>query len=131
MTEIHDYQIALIAARPEMIYAVLAEYTQSHPAILPRKFLREITVEQGGKGTGTIVRVRMEACGVKREYRLRVEEPGPGSMLQESILDGGPVTTFTVQPLSEGQQSEVSVSTKTMTHGGLRDSWSKGSGLLS
>jgi hypothetical protein len=48
---------AVIPARPEAIYAVLADYREAHPAILPKPYFTELKVEEGGQGAGTVIHV--------------------------------------------------------------------------
>jgi hypothetical protein len=84
MKQIHAEAFAVIAARPEKVYAILADYRVSHPAILPKPYFTEIAVEQGGPGAGTIARARMKVMGMEIAYRLIVSEPQPGRLMQES-----------------------------------------------
>jgi carbon monoxide dehydrogenase subunit G len=99
----------MIDARPEEIYAVLSDYQEAHAAILPKPDFTEVTVEQGGIGAGTGLRVRMKVMGVERSYHLLVSEPEPGRVLVETDADAGLLTTFTVEPLNEGKQSRVTI----------------------
>jgi hypothetical protein len=52
-----------------------------------------------------------------RDYRMRVTEPSPGSVLVESDLDSSLVTTFTVTP--QGSGSRVRIETKWQGAGGI------------
>ena len=56
---------AVLNARPEDVYATIADYQHGHPNILPIESLYDLQVEQGGYGAGTIIRfkvnIRMEA----------------------------------------------------------------------
>jgi hypothetical protein len=45
---------AHIAAAPAQVYAIIANYREGHPRILPKEF-SGLTVEQGGIGAGTII----------------------------------------------------------------------------
>ena len=47
---------AIIDARPEEIYGILADYRDQHPRIVPAEYLRGLEVEAGGYGAGTIIR---------------------------------------------------------------------------
>ncbi len=49
MTMLHAEYSEVIYARPEAIYAILSDYQQGHPAILPRQYFTELAVEQGGQ----------------------------------------------------------------------------------
>lgn len=119
MGTLHTAASARIAAPSKTIYAVLTDYHQGHPQILPPQFFPALTVEQGGQGAGTIIRVRTRALGREREYRMHVEEPEPGRVLVERDPDAGVITTFTVTPLADGSGSQVQIATKMATQRGL------------
>lgn len=110
----------IIPAAPETIYGVLADYHEGHPAILPQAYFRELVVEKGGRGAGTVVRVHMEALGVEQHYRMVVSEPEPGRVLMEQDAEAGVTTTFTVAPLNGGEQSRVTIATASRPSPGLR-----------
>jgi hypothetical protein len=113
MTPIHAEATDIINARPEEVYAVLIDYRMGHPAILPKPYFADLQVEQGGQGSGTIIRVSMNVFGAKRVYREVVSEPEPGRVLMEADPDAGLVTRFIVDSVSGGQQSRVTISTDT------------------
>lgn len=119
MGQIHTEVSDIIPARPEVVYAVLADYRVGHPAILPKPYFTELKVEQGGQGAGTIVRTRMVVMGVERMFRLTVSEPEPGRVLKEVDEQAGVVTTFTVEPLNDGQQARVTIATEARASPGL------------
>ena len=110
---------AVIPAPAQTIYDVLADYREGHPAILPQPYFRELVVEKGGHGAGTIVRVVMEVMGIKQEYRMLVSEPEPGRVLVEEDADAGVTTTFTVEPRSDGEGSLVTIATVSRPSPGL------------
>jgi Polyketide cyclase / dehydrase and lipid transport len=103
---------AVLAARPEDVYATIADYRQGHPHIIPQESLYDLQVEQGGYGAGTIIRFQARALGVERSFYQRVSEPEPGRVLVEQDIDSvnNVVTTFTVTPLEQGQKSHVEIS---------------------
>jgi hypothetical protein len=107
MDKIHAHATKVIQAPPEKVYAVLADYNESHPAILPKHVFSDLVVEQGGIGAGTVVRVTMAAAGTKQELHVTVSEPEPGRVLVES--GSGLTTTFTVEPVDEGRSSQVTI----------------------
>jgi len=111
MDKIHAQATKLIEALPDKVYAVLANYNQSHPAILPKQVFSDLVVEQGGVGAGTVVRVTMSAPGTKQELHVIVSEPEPGRILVEN--GSGMITTFTVDPKDGGKSSQVTISTET------------------
>jgi hypothetical protein len=103
---------AILDARPENVYATIADYHKGHPSILPKKRLYDLQVEEGGYGAGTIIRFKARALGTEVSFHHRVSEPEPGRVLVEQDIDPAQnvTTTFTVTP--EGQQkSHVEIST--------------------
>ena len=101
---------AEIAAPVERVYGIVADYRVGHPRIVPKSFFDGIEVEQGGYGEGTVIRVGVHFAGRKSSFRAAVTEPEPGRVLVETDLDGGPVSTFTFEPLGPGR-TRVSIST--------------------
>ena len=75
---------AIIDAPPDEVYLILADYHNGHPQILPREYFRALSIEAGGRGTGTIIRVRVRIGMVERSYRMLVSEPEPGRVLVEA-----------------------------------------------
>jgi hypothetical protein len=102
---------AVIDAPAERAYAVIADYRSAHPQILPRPFFTELTVEEGGYGAGTVIRVTTQMLGVTQRYHMAVTEPEPGRRLVEKDIDTGLTTSFTVAPRGAGQ-SHVSINTR-------------------
>lgn len=120
MSEIHAEATAIIDARPEEVYAVFADYHVGHPAILPKPPFTKLTIEEGGKGAGTVVLVGMKVMGKEQVIRGVVTEPEPGRKLVESYPDSGIVTSFTVDPVNDGLQSRVIIATDAKTSSGLQ-----------
>ena len=108
-----------IPAPPAEVYAILADYTEGHPHILPSAYFRNIEVEEGGVGAGTRIRFEMTVLGTTRSMRAEIEEPKPGRVLVERDVEGKTVTTFTVNPAREGRESDVAITTVLTTRGGL------------
>jgi hypothetical protein len=119
MNQIHVESSKVIEARPEKVYAILSDYHVSHPAILPKPYFTELTVEKGGQGAGTIIHVGMNVMGVKRAYRQVISEPEPGRVLVESDAAAGVTSSFTVDPFNGGQHSRVTIATDAATKPGL------------
>ena len=109
-----------IDAPPARVYAILADYEVHHPAILPKPYFAELAVEQGGRGAGTVIRVTMKVLGVEQVFRMTVTEPEPGRILQETDAEAGVTTTFTVDPLDNGQSSRLTIHTAMPSSGGIR-----------
>lgn len=100
-----------IAASAGTIYQLLADYRDGHPRILPKKYFPSVEVERGGTGAGTLLKVTMATMGSTRTMRMEVSEPEPGRVLAERDVDGGAVTTFTVEPLGDSR-SAVTIATE-------------------
>ena len=120
MSTFHVEESLVIEARAEALYAVVADYRVGHPAILPRPFFQELTVEQGGVGAGTIVRGSVKVMGKLYPLHHRISEPEPGRVLQESDLDKpGEFTRFIFQPLNGGTHTRVTIATEFLASPGL------------
>jgi hypothetical protein len=110
---------AVIPARRERVYSLIANYLEGHPRILPKQF-SGLTVEQGGVGAGTVIRFQMSLLGKKQTFRAAISEPEPGRVLVETDLDGnGIVTTFTVNPGTAPADSHVTISTELPVRSGM------------
>jgi Polyketide cyclase / dehydrase and lipid transport len=108
-----------VPAPPHEVYAILADYKEGHPHILPSAYFRNIEVEKGGVGAGTRIRFDMTAFGKTQTSRADIEEPSPGRILVERDVEGRFVTTFKVIPAREGRESDVTIMTELTTRGGL------------
>ncbi len=117
---IHVEASKVIDASPATIYAIISDYQVGHPAILPKQYFRELTVEQGGQGAGTVVLARMAVMGVKKTYHLTISEPEPGRVLVETDEQAGVVTAFTVEPLDGGSQARVTITSDTKPSPGIQ-----------
>lgn len=101
---------AIIPATPDRVYALLADYRDGHPAILPPQF-RKLTVVEGGNGEGTVFDLRVSVMGSSRTIRMRVTEPAPGRTLVETDVDRGTETHFTVADGWERGTTELTIET--------------------
>lgn len=117
MTQIRARASATIDSPASAVYSMLADYRGAHPRILPHKHLRNLHVEQGGTGAGTVFSIETHLLGTTRTLRGQVEEPEPGRTLTETYLGSGEVTTFIVEPLEAGA-CEVTIRTE-YTSGGI------------
>ncbi len=86
---------------PEVVYRVLADYREHHPAILPFAFTNYV-LEEGGDGAGTIISFDLKAGGRTTHHRSRIDELVPGRVITETDLGTGAVTMFEVTPLIAG-----------------------------
>lgn len=119
MKRIYVESSAVIQAKPEDAYAILRDYHDKHPMILPDNFL-ELQVEEGGQGAGTVFRMRSRMLGVERAFHMRVSEPEPGRVLVERDMLSDLVTTFTVTPVNGGQAARVSFATEMAASPGIQ-----------
>src|SRR5439155_20932831 len=77
------YQITAsrnVAASAARVYDILSDYRNGHPNILPSNF-RNLHVERGGRGAGTVITFEVRAFGQTQSFRHTVEEPEPGRVL--------------------------------------------------
>jgi Polyketide cyclase / dehydrase and lipid transport len=113
---------AVLDARPEDVYATIADYRKGHPAILPKENLFDLQAEEGGYGAGSIIRFKSRVLGVEQSFYQRVSEPEPGRVLVEQDIEKGQnfVTTFRVNRVEEGQKSHVEISTILNASPGLK-----------
>lgn len=104
-----------IEAPADAVYAVIADFREHHPRILPSAF-SDLAVEEGGVGAGTVHRFTLTLGGRARTSRARIDEPEPGRVLTEREIDGNLVTTFTVDALPH-ERSHVTIATTWETPG--------------
>ena len=110
---------AAVPAEPSRVYAVIADYHNGHPRILPKEF-SGMVVEKGGVGRGTIIRFQMSVFGRKQTFRAAISEPKPGRVLVETDLDtNGAVTTFVVDPDVASSGSRVTITTELAVRKGV------------
>ena len=108
-----------IPVQPRIVYDLIADYRNGHPRILPRPYFVSLEVEQGGYGAGTIINFQMKLMGRIQSFHSKITEPNAGSVLVETDLNTGAVTTFTVEPRSNGQEAFVAITTTTEVPNGI------------
>ena len=108
-----------INAPAELVYAILADYRDGHPLILPKQYFTSLEVEEGGVGAGTVIRFEMNAAGRTQTFRSMITEPEPGRVLVETDPLSGTATTFSVQPTQQGTRAYVTISTMVNSRGGV------------
>ena len=108
MPRLHASAERTVRAPAAAVYALLADYRDGHPRILPPAF-SDLTVLRGGIGAGTEIRFALTLAGRKQEGEARVEEPEPGRVLSEIYPEKNAVTRFIVDPV--GSQSRVRIET--------------------
>jgi hypothetical protein len=103
---------AHVGAAPQRVYAIIADYRNGHPRILPKQFT-SLAVEQGGIGDGTVIRFTMRIFGRRFAFRGVVTEPEPGRVLvEENVGDNPSTTTFTVDRGSTPEEAVVMIATE-------------------
>jgi hypothetical protein len=100
MAEIYVVAEQPIGAPANRVYEFIADHRQHHPRFLPPNFTN-YQVEQGGVGTGTLVRFTSTAARRTREFLMDVAEPEPGRVITESDRNSSIVTTWTVTPAGD------------------------------
>ena len=109
---------AHIDAPHDRIYGIIADYHVGHASILPKPF-RNLVIEQGGIGAGTIIRFEVHAYGTVTKCRAIVTEPQPGRVLVETNVEPAESpTTFTLEPAAEGG-TDVTITTEAQSRNGL------------
>jgi uncharacterized membrane protein len=110
----------MIGAPADKVYAVLRDYRDGHPNVLPKEHFRDFEVESGGKGEGTIIRFKSVAAGREIPMRMRVSEPEPGRVLAEHDLapDSDMVTRFVLTPAGGGK-TRLKIASEWTPPGGL------------
>jgi Polyketide cyclase / dehydrase and lipid transport len=102
---------AEIPAPAAVIYALIADYRNGHPRIVPPAYFENLVVEEGGVGAGTRIRYTVKAMGAKQHARATITEPEPGRVLVETVDGGHTATTFTVEP-GTGAKTRVTIATE-------------------
>jgi hypothetical protein len=110
---------ANVPAPPAAVYDLLADYERGHPRILPPKYFRNLQVERGGRGAGTVIRFEMRLLGTTRAARAEISEPIPGRVLAETYVGNDAETTFTVVPSPEGASTRVTIATDMRVRDGI------------
>jgi len=116
MPRLHASAERTVPAQAAAVYALLADYRDGHPRILPPAF-SDYTVLHGGTGAGTVIRFALELAGRRQVTEARVDEPEPGRVLSEAYPERGAVTRFTVDPV--GDQSQIRIETSWESSRGL------------
>ena len=119
MDQVRAAASALIDAPSNTIYAILADYRNEHPKILPQPYFRDLTVESGGYGAGTIFRTEVSVFSVTQQYHMTVSEPEPGRVLVETDMTTGLATTFTITAVQE-RQTRLEIATVWQAPDGVR-----------
>ncbi len=119
MSPIRAEASAVIEARPEVIWDVIRDYHVGHPAILPKPYFQTLKILKGGVGEGTETHLTMKVFGRTFEYHHRISEPDPGRVLKETEVNTGQYSKFTLEPLDNGKQTRVTITTEQPASPGL------------
>ncbi len=119
MSDLHVSVTGQVGASPAAVYALLRDYRDGHPTILPKPWFSGLTVLEGGLGAGTVVRTEMAVMGRSSVFTLTISEPEPGRVLAEEDAAAGTATTFTVEPLDGGARSRVTIASDMRMPGGI------------
>lgn len=109
-----SYQVTVFAsvhASSEKVYAILADYHEGHPRILPKPYFSALQVIRGGVGAGTLIRFQMRVMGRTSSFHAAITEPQPGRVLVETEQTGKFKTIFAVQPSAKGEHAVVTITT--------------------
>lgn len=90
-----------IQAPPSAIYAVIRDYRGPHLEVLPSAY-RNLTIERGGSGAGTLFTVGVKLGLRTARYRCEVAEPQPGHRLEERDPAAAFVKAYSVLPGPDG-----------------------------
>jgi Polyketide cyclase / dehydrase and lipid transport len=112
MSVVRAENSALIRAPARVVYRLIADYRESHPRFLPKKYFPLLEVERGGVGAGTVIRFQVRTLGTIREIRAEISEPAPGQVLVETDVATGARTTFSVTPEGAGDACRVTIETE-------------------
>ncbi|MEU8966977.1 SRPBCC family protein [Streptomyces sp. NPDC048491] len=117
MAQVEATTERIVAADPETVFDILADYKDGRPKLLPEHF-SEYEVREGGDGEGTLVHWKLQATSKRvRDCLLEVTEPTDGQLVERD-RNSSMVTTWTVTPAGEGR-SKVVVSTVWNGAGGI------------
>jgi hypothetical protein len=108
-----------IDAPAKVLYAVIADYRDGHPRILPRPPFVSMTVTQGGFGAGTEIDLTMRIFGRIQKYRGIVSEPEAGRVIVERYAGTSMITSFIVDPVDDGRLADVTICTELDVGSGL------------
>jgi uncharacterized protein YndB with AHSA1/START domain len=105
-----------ISAPLATVYDYIIDYREHRPHWLVPTY-SNFTVEEGGRGDGTVFSYHLSVGSRERDYRMRVTEPEPGSVVRESDANSSLVTIWTVTPGTRG--SWVKIETTWQGAGGV------------
>lgn len=102
MGEISASQSIDVAANPDQVIGVLADYVDARPAILPEQY-RDYQVISGGQGDGTVVHWILQATS-KRQRDVKATVTVVPDTITERDENSSMVTTYKVAPAGSGSK---------------------------
>lgn len=109
----------VIDASAELLYDIIADYHDGHPAILPTRYFSDLKVVKGGVGVGTVIEFVVTVMGQKTDFVLEVTEAQPPTLLVEKEKAQGITTSFTLEPINDGR-TRVTIETQAQGKAGLQ-----------
>lgn len=103
---------SVINAPAQLLYNIVSDYQIGHPAILPKQYFAPLVVEKGGQGAGTVLHGAVKLFGTEYPFHQLVSEPEPGRVILETDIETGQWTTFTFEPLNNGTQTSVVITSE-------------------
>jgi hypothetical protein len=104
----------VIPAAPGQVFHLLDDYQHGHWRVLPPAF-SDYRVLEGGFGAGTRIAFSLTTGGHKKSTEGIVTVPDPGRVIVETYPREQMVTTFTVDPESDGARLTIATSIPTRT----------------
>jgi hypothetical protein len=102
----------VIQAPADQVYRIIADYRNTHPLILPKRYFLSINVEEGGLGEGTVISFTMRILGRTQSFRSLITEPVPGRLLVETDIRSQTPTSFHVTTVGDAAGTQVMISTE-------------------
>jgi hypothetical protein len=107
MAEVRATASRVIAAPMDRVRRALTDYQEVRPRLLPDAF-SAYRVEEGGVGAGTVFGYHLSAGRRERDYRFRVAQPDPDTVVEDDLASTL-VTTWRLRPQPPGTDVAVSV----------------------
>lgn len=110
---------SVIHAAAKDVYAVLADYNNGHPKIMPPQYCEGLNVLKGsGVGENSRIEAHFNIYGQRETLVMDVSEPEPGRILQEIDTKATNITRFIVDPIDQAT-CRVTLQTKIMKQTGI------------